>query len=466
MDLVRRLPPAKQTKTLAAILSLVPDDDFAEELLADVDQPLKARQCEQTGHNFIICEYNRDADSFRSPWSSQYCPPLEGGVQPTPQLRELEVRLNDVFSAFCAQYYGSEGVSSCYCWDSGEEGSWACAVLFRKESKGVGTWNSMHILNVQDYPGEQVACYQMTSSVMLNVVEKEGKSKTFRLAGNVAKQWKQFDAQLPDQFTHVTNVGSYVQKYENKLRNNLDAIYFGKAMQVTSEVRSLRADAGQFHMLTMVQKPKKKRVWKQYVDESGAPYWYNTVTGEAQWDEPEDVGAVREKKSKKEKKEKAAEVQDAAAAAAPAAAEEEAAAEEPKKEKKEKKKKSVWKKVEGDEGTYWYNRETGATQWEDPAAEEPAAEEAPEPAEPQTASAGHSPRLPETAGGRPAETASVEEVCHWLRTLGLSTDYTASVAENAIDGSVLNGLSEAELPEAMGIRAFGDKRKVKMAMGW
>eukprot|EP00756_Hemistasia_phaeocysticola_P021798 Hpha_TRINITY_DN15793_c1_g6::TRINITY_DN15793_c1_g6_i1::g.38943::m.38943/K10365/CAPZB; capping protein (actin filament) muscle Z-line, beta len=475
MDLVRRLPPAKQTKTLAAILTLIPDDDFAEELLADVDQPLKQRACEQTGHPFIICEYNRDADSFRSPWSSEYCPALEGGVQPPPALRDLEVRLNAAFQAFCSQYYGSDGVSSCYCWDAGEEGSWACAVLFRKEVKGVGTWNSMHVLNVQDYTAEKVACYQMTSSVMLNVTEKEGKARTFRLAGNVAKQWKQFDAHLPDDSAHITNIGSYVQKYENKLRGNLSDIYFGKSQQVVSEVRSLRPEMEQRHMLTMQAKPKRKRVWKQYADEEGQLYWYNTVTGDSQWEEPADVDAVITKE-RKEKKEKGAKSGDGglmgelAAAQASRAAGQEAAESQvteraEKKEKKEKKKKSVWKALQDEEGaTYWYNSKTGETSWEPPPEEGAAVVEDP-PAEEKIRATPRS-NSPQQAGEKPSESSTVDDICAWLGTLALSADYSSSVRSNAIDGAVLATLTSADLPEAMGIKAFGDKRKVSVAMGW
>eukprot|EP00755_Sulcionema_specki_P032549 Sspe_Gene.98970::Locus_72368_Transcript_1_1_Confidence_1.000_Length_1148::g.98970::m.98970/K10365/CAPZB; capping protein (actin filament) muscle Z-line, beta len=304
LDLVRRMPPTKQTKTLSAILSLVPNDDFAEELLADVDQPLKLRTCPTTNKPFIICEFNRDADSFRSPWSNEYVPPLENGVVPPPPLRSLEEEMNTIFSTYCSQYYGDEGTHSVYLWECGGEGTWAAAVLFRKDVKGVGTWNTIHVLTIQDYPDEKMSCYQMTSSVMLNVTEKgEAKGNAFKLSGNIAKQWKQYDAKVTSPSSHVKNIGNYVQEYENKLRKNLPEIYFGKAMQVTGEVRSLRPDP-QLHMITMKAKVKQKRVWRQYTDEEGNLYWYNTVTGEAQWDMPDDVDAVKQKNEKKEKKEK------------------------------------------------------------------------------------------------------------------------------------------------------------------
>eukprot|EP01064_Diplonema_japonicum_P028907 TRINITY_DN4545_c0_g1_i1.p1 TRINITY_DN4545_c0_g1~~TRINITY_DN4545_c0_g1_i1.p1 ORF type:complete len:512 (+),score=109.27 TRINITY_DN4545_c0_g1_i1:75-1538(+) len=472
LDLVRRMPPARQTKTLASILTLVPKDDFAEELLADVDQPLKIRTCKETGKEFIICEFNRDADSFRSPHSNEYTPELTDGVRPSKKLRELEIEMNSIFAVYTKQYYGDDGISSVYCWDTGDTDAWACSILIRKDVKGVGTWNSMHVISVQEYPADELACYQMTTSIMLRMTEKEKGSDgkyTFKMAGNIAKQWKQYDAILGNSSHHVQNIGDYLQHYENKIRGNLPDLYFGKSMQVTGEVHSIRPDA-QVHMITMQAKPRKKKVWRQYADENGDKYWYNTVTGETQWEAPENPNEVRKvKKDKKEKKEKKAAGGDleeakaanpmagALAAAAMAAAQKktEQQQQQPdatpaKKEKKEKKaKKSGWKQAKAEDGQlYWYNRESGETSWDPPAEQSSSS--------PATTSQSPSP----TASTMPGEGASVDEVCAWMVTLGLANDYSASVRANAIDGVVLHSLSEADMQEALGITAFGDKRKI------
>lgn len=46
-----------------------------------------------TGRKYLLCDYNRDGDSYRSPWSNAYEPPIEGddGFQPSPALRAMEV---------------------------------------------------------------------------------------------------------------------------------------------------------------------------------------------------------------------------------------------------------------------------------------------------------------------------------------------------------------------------------------
>lgn len=50
------------------------------------------------GREFLKCEYNRDGDSYRSPWSNKYFPQgSEDAVYPSNDLLSLEQKANDVF---------------------------------------------------------------------------------------------------------------------------------------------------------------------------------------------------------------------------------------------------------------------------------------------------------------------------------------------------------------------------------
>lgn len=53
------------------------------------------------GIDYLSCEYNKDGDSYRSPWSNKYYPPIEDPGYtpffPTGELLEMEVQANDVF---------------------------------------------------------------------------------------------------------------------------------------------------------------------------------------------------------------------------------------------------------------------------------------------------------------------------------------------------------------------------------
>lgn len=116
-----------------------------------------------------MCDYNRDGDSYRSPWSSNYDPPLSDGQQPSANLRQLEIQMNETFDIYRDLYYEG-GVSSVYCWDL--DAGFACCVLIKKSQdtskKGQpmkGTWDAIHVLEVR--PAAKTAHYKLTSTIML-----------------------------------------------------------------------------------------------------------------------------------------------------------------------------------------------------------------------------------------------------------------------------------------------------------
>ncbi len=45
--------------------SLTPLPDLCEDLLSSVDQPLKIARDKQVGKDYLLCDYNRDGDSYR-----------------------------------------------------------------------------------------------------------------------------------------------------------------------------------------------------------------------------------------------------------------------------------------------------------------------------------------------------------------------------------------------------------------
>jgi len=112
-----------------------------------VDQPLTIRRCKQTGRDYLLCDYNRDGDSYRSPWSNQFDPPLDdapsvGGVGPGgtnegagegavpgERVRRMEIKMNEAFDVYRELYYEG-GVSSVYLWNLDD--GFAGVVLLKK----------------------------------------------------------------------------------------------------------------------------------------------------------------------------------------------------------------------------------------------------------------------------------------------------------------------------------------------
>jgi len=132
LDLMRRMPPSSIEDNLAGLIDLVPD--LTEQLLSMVDQPLKVAHDSTAKRDYLLCDYNRDGDSYRSPWSNKYDPHLPDGAVPSKRLRDIEVQANDVFDIYRDLYFEG-GVSSVYCWDL--EDGFAAVILIKKNSRSI-----------------------------------------------------------------------------------------------------------------------------------------------------------------------------------------------------------------------------------------------------------------------------------------------------------------------------------------
>lgn len=102
---------------------------MTEDLLASVDQPLEVRRCPRSKRDYLLCDYNRDGDSYRSPWSNEFDPPIEDGTVPSERVRKLEIETNKAFDIYRDLYYDG-GVGSVYFWDLDD--GFAGVVLLKK----------------------------------------------------------------------------------------------------------------------------------------------------------------------------------------------------------------------------------------------------------------------------------------------------------------------------------------------
>jgi capping protein beta len=112
-----------------------------------VDQPLQIRRCKKSGRDYLLCDYNRDGDSYRSPWSNEFDPPLDDGTVPSERVRKLEISANEAFDVYRELYYEG-GVGSVYFWDL--DNGFAGVVLLKKGE-------FLHNPNIgNDYLGQMV----------------------------------------------------------------------------------------------------------------------------------------------------------------------------------------------------------------------------------------------------------------------------------------------------------------------
>ncbi|EPE06790.1 f-actin capping protein beta subunit [Ophiostoma piceae UAMH 11346] len=250
LDLLRRLNPKHTAEHLNNIIQLAPD--LTEDLLSSVDQPLTVRRCKQTGRDYLLCDYNRDGDSYRSPWSNLFDPPLEeerkglGGVSggasegagegavPNDRVRKMEVQANEAFDVYRDLYYEG-GVSSVYFWNLDD--GFAGVVLLKKSSDSAGStsvWDSIHVFEAIDRG--RTTNYRLTSTVILSLETSDGH---LDLSGNMTRQFEQDLSVTSGDASHIANIGRIVEDMESKMRNQLQEVYFGKAKDVVGDLRSV-----------------------------------------------------------------------------------------------------------------------------------------------------------------------------------------------------------------------------------
>lgn len=241
LDILGRLDPTKIEKNLAQLIQLEPS--LAEDLLASVDTPLQIKKDPNASQReFLCCDYNRDIDSHRSPWSNQYVPALsteelEESPFPSESVRKLEVLANDSFDIYRDLYYEG-GVSSVYLWDLGDNSSdFAGVVLLKKGDKSLSSWDGIHIIEVLQEGSEVV--YRITTTIILHL----GAARKMTLSGNLTRQTeKSFPAPSKlseDQLHvwHISNLGSLVETIESQMRNLLEVVYFDKTRDIYHELR-------------------------------------------------------------------------------------------------------------------------------------------------------------------------------------------------------------------------------------
>ncbi|OJD22492.1 F-actin-capping protein subunit beta [Blastomyces percursus] len=236
LDLLRRLSPRDTKQNLQYITTLVPD--LTEDLLASVDQPLEIRRCAQTKRDYLLCDYNRDGDSYRSPWSNEFDPPIEDGTIPSERVRKLEVAANEAFDVYRELYYEG-GVGSVYFWDLDD--GFAGVVLLKKAitpgSKNSGAWDSIHVFEATDRA--RTCHYKLTSTFILHLSTGLEGLGEMDLSGNMTRQIEA-DMAVDGDASHVANVGRLVEDMELKMRNLLQEVYFGKAKDIVSDLRSIQ----------------------------------------------------------------------------------------------------------------------------------------------------------------------------------------------------------------------------------
>jgi capping protein (actin filament) muscle Z-line, beta len=246
LTLMRRMPPALAEKSLVGLSKLIEDEALVDQAYQRVDKPLNIERCASTGGEFILCEFNKDGDSYRSPWSNLYQPPIAEATQLSETLRKLEIQANNVFNEYRRLYYEG-GVSSVYFWDVGSN-AFASAFLIKKDiepREGVtkGSWESTNLVEAVITPESRSVRYNITSTVFLQISTSDPNAGVVDLSGSLTRQIQEHKP-CSDPFGegHVYNIIALVENIEGKLRSSLDLIYIGKTKEILDRTRHIEVE--------------------------------------------------------------------------------------------------------------------------------------------------------------------------------------------------------------------------------
>jgi len=215
-----------------------------------VDQPLKLMTDTKTNRQFILCDYNRDGDSYRSPWSNQYFPPQDDAFTPPSGLRKLETEANDIFDTYRKLYFDT-GVSSVYFFTTDKEEKdsksfGACFLIHKDVESGKkdlegGWWDSIHVFDCSEVK-KGLYEYKLTTTVIVSMKMKNQAVGEMDLSGSMTQQDSkqlQFDNQNP----HIPNMGKMLEDMELKVRNSIEGIYIQKTREVINGMRLVNGKA-------------------------------------------------------------------------------------------------------------------------------------------------------------------------------------------------------------------------------
>lgn len=237
LNIMRRMPPSKIKFNVSGLLNLMIDE--TDELLQRIDQPLESAK-DKTGKLYLLCDYNRDGDSHRSPWTNVYEPALPDGFTPTARLRALEEKANIVFDSYRALYYEG-GISSVYLWDLEAGDAFAACFLIKKEiiepqrRVNQGNWDSIHVVEIT--PQGKKASYKVTSTVMLTMMTEKGNAGSVLISGSLTRQAKESVMEASSDDDHVINMGKIIEDIEIKLRGEIEGVYIQKTREITNNIR-------------------------------------------------------------------------------------------------------------------------------------------------------------------------------------------------------------------------------------
>ncbi len=214
---------------------------------------------------FIESEYNKDDDSYRSPWSNQYFPPFDPEKKIPKllpkELRELEERLNKLIKLYLKLYYSEDAISSAYIsfQDESISNGFNCCVLIKsrvinsdylKDTSFLESTNNISVKFMRERTNEpnveRIKVIYKTNTIFLFKLElKELENCCYNGTKNCECIKTTYVDDYFDYDKHVKYIGNSIEENEGNLRMKLDKVYLEKNNYICKEIRMEEGQDGE-----------------------------------------------------------------------------------------------------------------------------------------------------------------------------------------------------------------------------
>jgi capping protein beta len=239
-NLVRHCDPKNVEDRVFETIKL--NRDVMDDVLAQVDTPLKVGT-DSSGNQYILCDYNRDGDSYRSPFTNAFLPAIPKPQQLPDALREIEVMGNRGFASYLRQYFDS-GVLSVYCWECDED-SFGVGVFIKKDITGpaggpeqlTGTISCADVCEVKLINRKQrIYNYGLVSSAIVSITWKCRLGTPVTLAGSVI-DGTMAEGGARGALDHLVTLGGIIEASCDRFVGKIRGIYVSRMREILSYMK-------------------------------------------------------------------------------------------------------------------------------------------------------------------------------------------------------------------------------------
>ena len=233
INLTKILPVTEADTLIQKICPFFIDKIYMRNIYRNFPLNFKINNSDPLGP-FIESEFNKDENSFRSPWSNTYFPAKESGKRLPKELRALEEKINSIIKLYLKMYYSPDAISSAYITftDESISNGFNCNILIQSK------FNNSKVLD----PNSFLETTNIISVKFMKARDKDSNKEKIKVIYNTNTILNcNKPTYIKDYFetkTHLEYIGKSVEENEGKLRSKLDKIYLGKNNFICKEIRN------------------------------------------------------------------------------------------------------------------------------------------------------------------------------------------------------------------------------------